>query len=172
MYHAGPMAAPIVKVREGFECPLCMAPLRPGTSHCKTCERDVPRPLPWQTLLIFLAMTGAVFFLTFLYFVAAPNVTANSAIALVRSQESAFVEQAMSTIRDKRYRFLGWDTELFGKRLVLVTFTYVDPTAGASGYMAVWWAVDLETGTATRVKSMQDFADNYLLKIDPGFPMS
>ena len=160
------MAQPPVKLKEGFECPNCMAPVRPGTTECKACGLPVPRPLTARILKAFLVMVLALVAITFLYFWALPNVRANSAIALVRSQEQSFIDQAMRTIQDKQFRFLGWEAQVFGSKLVLVTFTYVDPAAGASGYLAVWWAVDLDRGAATRVKSMQDFADNYLLKLE------
>ncbi len=160
------MVAAAQKAKEAFECPYCMAPLRPGSAACKACNLAVPRPLNFRAIQAFVAMVLVLALMVAVQFVFAPNMLANQAIALVRSQESAFVEQAMQTIREKQFRFLGWDTQVFGKQLVLVTFTYQDTSAGQGGYLAVWWAVNLEKGTSSRVKSMQDFADNHLLKID------
>ena len=158
------MATAVAKPRDSFECPLCSASLKPGLSTCKTCGRPVPRPLEWQAVLVFLGITLAVILSLIFYFWAWPNIKGNSAIALVRQQDGAFIEQAMATIREKQYRFLGWDTQVYSSRLVLVTFTYQDTNPGQNSYMAVWWAVDLEKGSVEKVRSMQDFADAHLLK--------
>ncbi len=117
-----------------------------------------------RAILTFYAVLGVLAFMLLIYLWAIPNIHASNAISLVKKQEAAFISQAMRSIEQKQYQFLGWDTQVFDSKLVLVTFTYRNPAAGNAGYLAVWWAVRLDEGKVTRVTSMASFADENLLK--------
>jgi len=103
--------------------------------------------------------------LMYVNFVTIPAQERDECLQLVKTEESKFLAAFEAQVRaDPKLEIVGWECELVHP-WGLVTYLYKD-SPDTNERKAYFWCVNVKTRKVSRLRSLAQFVDDYLLKED------